>query len=80
MNEMTMNSACMYDEVEGIRSLNRVEGFDPRKYMRLIQNVIPHFIYFQIHCTSVKFNKAPVSNKLTFIASDSLIPGRCMLS
>ena len=38
MNEMTMNSACMYDEVEGIRSLNRVEGFDPRKYMRLIQN------------------------------------------
>ena len=42
--------------------------------------VIPHFIYFQIHCTSVKFNKAPVSNKLTFIASDSLIPGRCMLS
>lgn len=43
-------------------------------------DVIPHFIYFQIHCTSVKFNKAPVSNKLTFIASDSLIPGRCMLS
>ena len=38
MNEMTMNSACMYDEVEGIRSLNKVEGFDPRKYMRLIQN------------------------------------------
>nr|WP_300849199.1 hypothetical protein [uncultured Acetatifactor sp.] len=38
MNEMTMNSACMYDEVEEIRNLNRVEGFDPRKYMRLIQN------------------------------------------
>ena len=38
MNEMTMNSACMYDEVAGIRSLNKVEGFDPRKYMRLIQN------------------------------------------
>ncbi len=37
--------------------------------------VIPHFIYFQIHCTSFKFNKALVSNKLTFIASDSLIPG-----
>ena len=35
MNEMTMNSACMYDEVEEIRNLNRVEGFDPRKYMRL---------------------------------------------
>ena len=33
MNEMTMNSACMYDEVEEIRNLNRVEGFDPRKYM-----------------------------------------------
>ena len=38
MNEMTMNSTCMYDEVEEIRNLNRVEGFDPRKYMRLIQN------------------------------------------
>ncbi len=38
MNETTMNSACMYDEVEEIRNLNRVEGFDPRKYMRLIQN------------------------------------------
>lgn len=38
MNEMTMNSSCMYDEVDGIRNLNRVEGFDPRKYMRLIQN------------------------------------------
>lgn len=38
MNEMTMNNACMYDEVEEIRNLNKVEGFDPRKYMRLIQN------------------------------------------
>ena len=48
--------------------------------MLLASHVIPHFIYFQIHCTSVKFNKAPVSNKLTFIASDSLIPGPYMLS
>lgn len=38
MNEMTMNNACMYDEVEEIRNLNKVEGFDPRRYMRLIQN------------------------------------------
>ena len=38
MNEMTMNNTCMYDEVEEIRNLNKVEGFDPRKYMRLIQN------------------------------------------
>lgn len=38
MNEMTMNNNCMYDEVEEIRNLNKVEGFDPRKYMRLIQN------------------------------------------
>lgn len=38
MNEMTMNNACMYDEVEEIRNLNKVEGFDPRKYMRLIPN------------------------------------------
>ena len=38
MDGMTMNNACMYDEVEEIRNLNRVEGFDPRRYMRLIQN------------------------------------------
>ena len=37
MDGMTMNNACMYDEVEEIRNLNRVEGFDPRRYMRLIQ-------------------------------------------
>lgn len=37
MNEMTINGTCMYDEVEGIRNLNQVEGFDPRKYMRVIQ-------------------------------------------
>lgn len=38
MNGMTMSNACMYDEVEEIRNLNKVEGFDPRRYMRLIQN------------------------------------------
>ena len=38
MKEMTMNNTCMYDEVEEIRNLNKVEGFDPRKYMRLIPN------------------------------------------
>lgn len=38
MNEMTMNNTCMYDEVDEIRNLNKVEGFDPRRYMRLIQN------------------------------------------
>lgn len=27
----------MYDEVVDINQLNSVEGFDPRKYMRLIQ-------------------------------------------
>lgn len=37
MNKMTLNSASMYDEVAEINQLNRVEGFDPRKYMRLIQ-------------------------------------------
>ena len=42
--------------------------------------VIPHFIYFQIHYTSVKFNKAPALNRMTFIASDSLIPEPFMLS
>ena len=37
MNEMTLNGTSMYDEVAEINQLNRVEGFDPRKYMRLIQ-------------------------------------------
>lgn len=37
MGELTVNTAYMYDEVEGIRNLNKVEGFDPRKYMRVIQ-------------------------------------------
>lgn len=38
MNEMAMSNTYMYDEVEEIKNLNKVEGFDPRKYMRLIQN------------------------------------------
>lgn len=37
MDGMTMNNTSMYDEVEEIRNLNRVEGFDPRRYMRVIQ-------------------------------------------
>lgn len=36
MGEITANAAYMYDEVEGIRNLNKVEGFDPRRYMRII--------------------------------------------
>lgn len=34
MSEMTMNQDCMYQNVKEIQELNRVEGFDPRKYMR----------------------------------------------
>lgn len=34
---MTMGSTSMYEEVEEIRKLNKVDGFDPRKYMRVIQ-------------------------------------------
>lgn len=30
------NAEYMYDEVEEIRNLNKVEGFDPRRYMRII--------------------------------------------
>lgn len=37
MGETTANAAYMYDEVEGIRNLNKVEGFDPRRYMRIIE-------------------------------------------
>jgi len=37
MNEMTLNGNSMYDEVTEISKLNQVEGFDPRRFMRLIQ-------------------------------------------
>ena len=37
MNEATITANGMYDEVAEIRNLNNVEGFDPRKYMRIIQ-------------------------------------------
>lgn len=35
MNEA--NQSCMYDEVKEVKNLNGVDGFDPRKYMRIIQ-------------------------------------------
>ena len=35
MNEA--NQSCMYDEVKEVKNLNEVDGFDPRKYMRIIQ-------------------------------------------
>lgn len=37
MNETTMNQECMYQNVQAIQELNRVEGFDPRRYMRLLE-------------------------------------------
>lgn len=37
MNETIGNQNGMYDEVKEVKNLNRVEGFDPRKYMRIIQ-------------------------------------------
>ena len=36
MSELVSNGTCMYDEVEEVSNLNKVKGFDPRKYMRLI--------------------------------------------
>ena len=33
---LTTGTGSMYDEVSAIRDLNKVEGFDPRKYMRVI--------------------------------------------
>ncbi|MBR2037811.1 MAG: hypothetical protein IKA09_08815 [Lachnospiraceae bacterium] len=33
---LTTGAGSMYDEVPAIRDLNKVEGFDPRKYMRVI--------------------------------------------
>ena len=44
-----------------------------------VYGVIQHFIYSQNHSTHVKFNKAPESNKVTYIPSDSLIPEPFML-
>lgn len=37
MNEAIGNQNGMYDEVKEVKKLNRVEGFDPRKYMRMIR-------------------------------------------
>jgi len=37
MSETAMIQKNMYEEVPGIRDLNNVEGFDPRRYMRVIQ-------------------------------------------
>ena len=33
---LTAGAGSMYDEVSAIRDLNKIEGFDPKKYMRLI--------------------------------------------
>lgn len=38
MNGITTNHDGMYQNVTEIRKLNRVEGFEPRKYMRLLEN------------------------------------------
>lgn len=37
MNEAIGNQNDMYDEVKEVKKLNGVEGFDPRKYMRIIR-------------------------------------------
>jgi hypothetical protein len=37
MNGTNLNSSPMYEEVAEVSQLNRVEGFDPKKYMRIIQ-------------------------------------------
>ena len=33
---LTAGAGSMYDEVSAIRDLNKIEGFDPKRYMRLI--------------------------------------------
>ena len=38
MNEMVLDNGGMYEAVAEVNQLNKVEGFDPRKYMRLITN------------------------------------------
>lgn len=59
--------------------------FSPHSFLPMWQHpsdtytVILHFIYSQNHTTHVKFNKAPASNKVTYIPSDSLIPEPFML-
>lgn len=37
MKEEALNKKSIYEEVEQIRNMNKVEGFDPKKYMRQIQ-------------------------------------------
>ena len=38
MSELASTGYGMYEEVEVVNNLNKVKGFDPRKYMRLISN------------------------------------------
>ena len=38
MSELVSTGYGMYEEVEVVNNLNKVKGFDPRKYMRLISN------------------------------------------
>lgn len=38
MNEMTTNHDSMYQNIPKIQELNQVDGFDPRRYMRLLTN------------------------------------------
>lgn len=38
MNEMTTNHDSMYQNILKIQELNQVDGFDPRRYMRLLTN------------------------------------------
>lgn len=60
--------------------LVRMKKFSYKPYpVRRAYIVIQHFIYSQNHSTHVKFNKAPESNKVTYIPSDSLIPEPFML-
>ena len=66
-------------KIKGISADDISKAERGEKELTQAHNVIQHFIYSQNHSTHVKFNKAPESNKVTYIPSDSLIPEPFML-
>ena len=80
--EMTAKGAtdwCRTDIAQVFKTAILANGSGILCFHNHPSGVIQHFIYSQNHSTHVKFNKAPESNKVTYIPSDSLIPEPFML-
>ena len=50
----TINTT-MYDRVDEVRNLNRIEGFDPRQYMRNLtvsDGTVKQYLWCTVNCGS----------------------------